>query len=167
MVRLIKESMEQDITSLTESLKKPYVDWDKLVRLEHNGITKKKAKDFSTTYRLDTDFDLGDVNEVYTWYIEDNLLADLIENQNFWVAEDGNVYIPKGTEFTFYFKPGDDGRYLYLYFLNVPELDSEPEQLWADRFYNSESWTHDLINKATPLDKGQYFGESRTRKRIK
>lgn len=177
MVRLIKENMEQDMTSLvgksegrrrsslTESLKKPYVDWDKLVRAENNGITKKKAKDFSTTYRLNTDFDLGDADEVYTWYIEDNLLADLIENQNFWVAKDGNVYIPKGTEFTFYFKPDDDGRYLYLYFLNVPELDSEPEQLWTDRFYNSESWTYDLINKATALDKGQYFGESRTRKR--
>lgn len=169
-------TMEQDMTSLvgesrvrrrrsslTESLKKPYVDWDKLVRAENSGINKKKAKDFSTTYRLNTDFDLGNAGEVYRWYIEDNLLADLIENQNFWVAEDGNVYIPKGTEFTFYFRPDDDGRDLYLYLLNVPELNSEPEQLWLDRYYNSDSWAYELINAATPLDKGQYFGESRTR----
>lgn len=138
--------------SVNESLSKPSVDWDSLVNNTRSGIDEKEARDFSRTYRLKKDFDLGYASEVYKWFIEDNLLADLIENQNFWVAEDGRVYIPRGTEFTFYFYPNDDGRYIYLYFLNVPELESEPEQLWDDRYYNDDSWVYEIINSSVPID---------------
>lgn len=149
----IKESNDDRRSrSVNESLSKPRVDWDSLVSDTGNGINEKKASDFSRTYRLKEDFDLGYADEVYKWFIEDNLLADLIENQGFWVAEDERVYIPKGTEFTFYFYPDDDGRYLYLYFLNVSELESEPEQLWVDRYYNSDSWVYEIINSSTPID---------------
>lgn len=137
---------------INEDLNKPYVDWDALIKNTENGIDRKNAKDFSKTYRLKEDFDLGYKEGVYRWFIEDNLLADLIENQDFWVAEDGNVYIPKGTEFTFYFYPKDDGRDLHLYFLNVPELESEPEQMWIDRYYNNDSWAYDIINSSIALD---------------
>jgi len=149
--------------SLTENLKKPYVDWDELVRIQRNGIDAKDAKDFSTTYRLNKDFDLDLKSEVYKWFIQDNLLADLIENEDFWVAEDGHVYIPRGTEFTFYFYPDDDGRHLYIYFLNVSELEAEPAQKWIDRAYNQDDWAYDIINDSTPIDDGEYFAESMNR----
>lgn len=135
-----------------ENLSKPYVDWDSMVNNGDSGIDAKTASDFKKSYRLKNDFDLGPADEVYRWFIEDNLLAELIETQNFWVADDGNVYIPKGTEFTFYFYPDDDGRDLHLYFLNVPELQQEPEQMWIDRYYNDDSWAYDIINSSIPLD---------------
>ena len=138
MVKLINESNGSN---------KPSIDWSKVT----NGIDNKLRHALSRTYRLTKDFNLGDADEAYKWYIEDSSLANLVE-EGFWVDENGDLVIPAGTEFCWYFTPKDDGRFLYLNFLNVPELGGDTLQLWEDRYYNDDDWAYEIMSYATPID---------------
>lgn len=134
---------------IKESLPKPNVDWNKL-----NGASEENKRKFSKTYRLIKDYNLGDVNSIYTYNIEDTYLADKIENDGLWVNEDNEVVIPAGTEFTFWFNSDKtDGRDLYIYFLNVPELERDPKQYWIDRYYISDDdeYAFEILDYAKPI----------------
>lgn len=122
------------------------IDWSVVT----NGISGKLRNALSKTYRLVEDFVVGNAEEAYAYFIEDNKLAELIE-EGFWVNEDGMIVIPRGTEFCWGFPKNDDGRWLYIKFLNVPELGNDNTNLWEDRYYNDDDWAYDIMNCAKPI----------------
>lgn len=122
------------------------IDWSVVT----NGINGKLRNALSKTYRLVEDFVVGNAEEAYAYFIEDNKLAELIE-EGFWVNEDGMIVIPRGTEFCWCFPKNDDGRWLNIKFLNVPELGNDNTNLWEDRYYNNDDWAYDIMNCAKPI----------------
>lgn len=139
MVRLIREDGNTGSNKCD-------IDWSVVT----NGIDGKLRNALSKTYRLVKDFVVGNAEEAYEYFIEDNKLAELIE-EGFWINEDGMIAIPKGTEFCWCFPKNDDGRWLNIKFLNVPELGNDNKNLWEDRYYNNDDWAYDIMDCAKPI----------------
>ena len=123
-----------------------------LPELDTTNLTQKGIDTFSKTYRLNNDLWIGNINDYYTQDLfEYSPFADLILKQGFWTNENGDVYMPAGTEVAMRPMKGHP-RQVDLYILNVPEFgDNAVIYGWDDTFAAGD-WIEEIVNNSTPIN---------------
>lgn len=120
------------------------------------NLSQKGLRVFGSTYRLNKDLWFGNKNRYETEdLLEKSLLWKLINEQDFWCDENGDLYIPKGTEVTFQVTD-DNGRQVDLFFLNVPELKTDPIIWGWDDTYSGGDWIEEIVKNSTVIEESPY-----------